>query len=163
VDTNHTSVFDWTIPAGFATGLHAHRVQEETFFVLEGECEWWIGAKAIRATPGTFLFIPPGTPHNITNVGDKPARVLMTVSPPGHEGYFVELAKLPANGAPDPTALAALRDRLDTDQLTRFIQRSARFCALRPTLGSCCALLPAAGRASSPRFAARVVFDGVCG
>jgi quercetin dioxygenase-like cupin family protein len=40
-DTKHTSMFDGTIPAGFATGLHVHRVQEETFYVLEGECEWW--------------------------------------------------------------------------------------------------------------------------
>ena len=30
-DTKYTSMFDWTIPAGFATGLHVHRVQEETF------------------------------------------------------------------------------------------------------------------------------------
>src|SRR5271154_2573308 len=39
-DTRHTSMFEWTIPAGFATGLHVHRVQEETFYVLDGECEW---------------------------------------------------------------------------------------------------------------------------
>ena len=83
-----------------------------------------VGEKTIRATPGTFLFIPPGTPHNITNVGDKPARVLMTVSPPGHEGYFVELAKLAAHGAPDPKALAALRDRYDTDQLSTLTTRA---------------------------------------
>jgi hypothetical protein len=25
-DTKHTSMFDWTIPAGFATGRHVHRV-----------------------------------------------------------------------------------------------------------------------------------------
>ena len=67
-DTKHTSMFDWTIPAGFATGLHVHRVQEETFYLLEGECEWHVGDKTIRATPGTYLFIPPGVPHNITNV-----------------------------------------------------------------------------------------------
>lgn len=76
-------MFDWTIPAGFATGRHVHRVQEETFYVLEGECEWHVGDKTIRATPGTYLFIPPGVPHNITNVSEKPAAVLMTVSPPG--------------------------------------------------------------------------------
>ncbi|HET7411822.1 MAG TPA: cupin domain-containing protein, partial [Pararhizobium sp.] len=63
-DTRHTSMFDWTIPAGFATGRHVHRVQEETFYVLEGECEWYVGDKTIRATPGTYLFIPPGVPHN---------------------------------------------------------------------------------------------------
>jgi quercetin dioxygenase-like cupin family protein len=117
-DTKHTSMFDWTIPAGFATGRHVHRVQEETFYMLEGECEWHVGEKLIRATPGTYLFIPPGVPHNITNVSERPARVLMTVSPPGHEHYFEELAKLAANGSPDPEALSGLRDRYDTDQLS---------------------------------------------
>src|SRR5215471_14717158 len=96
--TRHTSMFDWTIPAGFATGLHVHRVQEETFYVLEGECDWQVGNERVHATPGTYLFLPPGVPHNIANASDKPARVLMTVSPPGHEHYFEELADIVARG-----------------------------------------------------------------
>jgi len=118
-DTKHTSMFDWMIPAGFATGLHVHRVQEETFYVLEGECAWHVGEEVVHATAGTFLFIPPGVPHNITNVSDKPARVLMTVSPPGHEHYFEELAKLVSSGSrPSAEAVSALRGRYDTDQLS---------------------------------------------
>ncbi|QKD06439.1 cupin domain-containing protein [Mesorhizobium loti] len=123
-DTKHTSVFDWTIPTGFATGLHVHRVQEETFYLLDGECVWQVGDKTIHATLGTFLFIPPGVPHNITNVSEKPARVLMTVSPPGHEHYFEELAKLAERGSPDPKMLANLRDRYDTDQLSTLTTRA---------------------------------------
>lgn len=118
-NTKHTSMFDWTIPARFATGRHVHRVQEETFYVVEGECEWQIGEETVRATPGTFVFIPPGVPHNIANVTDKPARVIMTVSPPGHEHYFEELAKLASTGRPpDTEAIADLRRRYDTDQLS---------------------------------------------
>ena len=123
-DTRHTSMFDWTIPAGFATGRHVHRVQEETFYVLEGECVWHVGETTVRATPGTYLFIPPGVPHNITNVSEAPARVLMTVSPPGHEHYFEELADLAARGAPDPQALHDLRGRYDTDQLSTLTTRT---------------------------------------
>ncbi|WP_163525897.1 cupin domain-containing protein, partial [Klebsiella oxytoca] len=52
-DTRHTSMFEWTIPAGFSTGLHVHRVQEETFYVLEGECDWQVGDRRVHATPGT--------------------------------------------------------------------------------------------------------------
>jgi quercetin dioxygenase-like cupin family protein len=112
-------MFDWTIPAGFATGRHVHRVQEETFYMLEGECEWNVGDQVVHATPGTYLFIPPGVPHNITNVSQKPARVLMTVSPPGHEHYFEELAKLAdRSGSPDAKAVDELRARYDTDQLS---------------------------------------------
>jgi quercetin dioxygenase-like cupin family protein len=118
-DTRHTSMFEWTIPAGFSTGLHVHRVQEETFYVLEGECEWQIGNERVLATPGTYVFLPPGVPHNIGNASDKVARVLMTVSPPGHERYFEELAETVARGgAADPATIAELRARYDTDQLS---------------------------------------------
>jgi quercetin dioxygenase-like cupin family protein len=123
-DTKHTSMFDWTIPPGFATGRHVHRVQEETFYMLEGKCEWHVGGDVIRATSGTYLFIPPGVPHNITNVSDKAARVLMTVSPPGHEHYFEELAKLTAKGAPDAKTISQLRARFDTDQLSALTTRA---------------------------------------
>ncbi len=118
-DSKRTCMFDWTMPAGFSTGLHVHRVQEETFYVLEGECEWQVDGQLVSATPGTYLFLPPGVPHNIRNVGDKPARVLMTVSPPGHERYFEELAKVAAlGGPPDANVIAELRSRYDTDQLS---------------------------------------------
>lgn len=118
-DTRHTSMFEWTIPPGFFTGLHVHRVQEETFYVLEGESDWQVGSERVRATPGTYLFLPPGVPHNIGNVSDRIARVLMTVSPPGHERYFEELAETVARGgAADPVTIAQLRARYDTDQLS---------------------------------------------
>lgn len=124
-DTKHTSMFDWTIPAGFATGLHVHRVQEETFYLLEGECEWWVGERVVRATPGTFLFVPPGVPHNITNVSAAPARVLMTVSPPGHEHYFKKLAELAAQGRHrDTNAVGELRAGYDTLQLSSLTAKS---------------------------------------
>jgi len=118
-DTKHTSMFDWTLPPGFSTGTHVHRVQEETFYVLEGEGEWTIGGELIRAKPGAYVFIPPGVPHNIANVSDKPMRMIMTVSPPGHEHYFEELADLAKSGGrPDANAIAELRSRYDTKQLS---------------------------------------------
>ena len=118
-DTSHTSMFEWTVPPGFSTGLHVHRVQEETFYVLDGECEWRIGGRTIRAAPGAYVFIPPGVPHDIANVSDRPARMIMTVSPPGHEHYFEELARLVVDGRkPDPAAIGDLRARYDTDQLS---------------------------------------------
>lgn len=119
-DTKHTSMFEWTVPPGFTTGRHIHRVQEETFFVLEGECEWHIDDQKIVAMPGTYVFIPPGVPHDIGNSSSSPARMIMTVSPPGHEHYFEELVKLVAQSSPpDADAIAELRARYDTTQLSK--------------------------------------------
>jgi quercetin dioxygenase-like cupin family protein len=117
-DTKHTSMFDWTIPAGFSTGLHVHRVQEETFYVLDGECTWQIGDENVHAVAGTYVFIPPGVQHNIGNTSNAPARVIMTVSPPGHEHYFEELSEMVGRGKPDTNEIAALRRRYDTDQIS---------------------------------------------
>jgi hypothetical protein len=48
----------------------------------------------------------------------------MTVSPPGHEHYFEELAKVVARGRkPDTGAIAELRSRYDTDQLSGLATR----------------------------------------
>ena len=55
-DTKHTSMFDWTLPAGFSTGTHVHRVQEETFYVLEGECEF------VEVLKGPAPMPPEGCP-----------------------------------------------------------------------------------------------------
>ena len=94
-------------------------MQEETFYVLEGECEWQVGDQLVHASPGTYVFIPPGVPHNIANASDKPARMIMTVSPPGHEQYFEELVKLVTrHGPPDADAISKLRARFDTEQLS---------------------------------------------
>jgi quercetin dioxygenase-like cupin family protein len=118
-NTKHTSMFDWMMPPRFSTGLHVHRTQEETFYVVDGKCEWQVGDRHVRATPGAFLFIPPGVLHNIANATDKPTRVLMTVSPPGHENYFEELAKAVTRDAtPDAKVIAELRRRYDTDQIS---------------------------------------------
>jgi quercetin dioxygenase-like cupin family protein len=125
-DTKHTSMCDRTMPPRFSTSLHVHRTQEEIFYVLDGECDWQVGDRRIRATPGTFVLIPPGVPHNIANATDKPARVLMTVSPPGHENYFEELAKaVSGDSPPDAKAIgriaAARRHRpiISTEKLER--------------------------------------------
>ena len=78
--TKHTSMFHWTVASGFSTGLHVHDVQEETFYVLEGECEWQIGEEQVKAGPGTYVFIPPGVPHSIGNASGRRAAMLMTVT-----------------------------------------------------------------------------------
>ena len=117
--TSHTSMFEWEIPPGFATGLHVHKVQEETFYVLDGQCEWFVNGEQIQASRGTYVFIPPGVPHNITNASASPATVLMTVSPPGHEHYFEELSLILESGVPpDPQTIGELRARYDTQQLS---------------------------------------------
>jgi uncharacterized RmlC-like cupin family protein len=65
------------------------------------------------------VFVPPGVPHAFANRGAAPSRLLLILSPPAHDRYFDELAEiLAADGPPDSEAIAALRKRYDTEQLS---------------------------------------------
>ena len=110
-----------TVP-GFDTGLHVHTKLEETFYVLEGEFELRAGNDVRRGLPGTLMFVPPGVPHAFSNRSDSPARLLILLSPPGHDRYFVELAEILApDGPPNTDAIAALRRKYDTEQLSSLV------------------------------------------
>jgi len=116
------SCVEFAAAAGFDTGLHVHTKLEEAFYVLAGEFELRAGDQARRARPGTLVFVPPGVPHAFSNPTDEPARLLLLMSPPGHDRYFAELADiLKRSGPPDTDAIAALRLRYDTKQLSGLV------------------------------------------
>lgn len=134
------SVFEAEVQPGFDVGAHRHRHAEELFYILQGELEllafqprsttaadWrtWesdSGAKVVRGGPGSVMFVPPGCPHAFYNPGPAPVRMLFLLSPPGHERYFEEMGELLAGSEPpDQAAIAALRARHDTHQLTPLV------------------------------------------
>jgi quercetin dioxygenase-like cupin family protein len=105
---------------GFSTGDHVHSRIEEIFYVVEGEFQIRAGERILRAHPGDFVLVPPGVPHGFGNPESGPAKMVLLISPAGvHEQYFEELAELLAkSGPPDIAAIAALRKRYDTEQVS---------------------------------------------
>ena len=118
-DSVGASTFEFLAMPGFDTGSHYHSKIEEQFYVIDGEMELRVGDRLINGRPGSFVTVPTGLAHAFANRSDSPARMLVVATPPGHEGYFAELAEILAHpGAPDPDAIAALRARYDTTQVS---------------------------------------------
>ena len=119
-NSNHMSVFEIAVAPGFDVGAHVHTAIEEAFYVLEGSLNLQVGDETGTGIgPGSFMFVPKGAAHRFWNDTDKPARILFTCSPPGHERYFEELAEiLRRPGPPDVDAIDSLRARYDTQQLS---------------------------------------------
>ena len=62
---------------------------------------------------------PPRVAPAFANRTDAPARSPRITSPPGHDRYFDELAEILAvEGPPDSNAIAELRRRYDTEQIS---------------------------------------------
>ena len=118
------SLTEWNALPGFDTGLHIHDRLEETWFVLSGELEFRVGDETFTAGAGTTVFVPPHVPHAFANRSGSEATFLLTLSPPGHDRYFDELADiLAADGPPDADTIAALRQRYDTRQIETLATR----------------------------------------
>jgi mannose-6-phosphate isomerase-like protein (cupin superfamily) len=113
------SCTEWVAAPGFDTGLHVHERLEETWYVLDGELEFRLGDETVNAAAGACVLVPPHIPHAFANRSQAPAKFLLMMSPPTHDRYFVELAEiLRRSGPPDSEAIAALRARYDTRQLS---------------------------------------------
>ncbi|MDQ3817144.1 MAG: cupin domain-containing protein [Acidobacteriota bacterium] len=88
----------------YATDLHRHNFTDEAYYVLEGTLTVYVGGKIHKLGPGSYLFIPKGTPHAQGNLGKTPVKVLLTVTPGGFEGFMrdrAELIKRTPRGSPD--------------------------------------------------------------
>jgi quercetin dioxygenase-like cupin family protein len=68
---------------------HVHEDHTDSFYVLEGEVEFTIGAEVVRAGPGTWVAAPAGVRHGFSIPGPNRARFL-NIHAPG-EGFIGRL------------------------------------------------------------------------
>lgn len=76
--------------------LHVH-TEDELIYTLEGTFRIKLGTVIQNADPGSFVFIPAGTPHTWQNIGDRQARFFATIMPAAtaFEEFFLRYARLP--------------------------------------------------------------------
>jgi quercetin dioxygenase-like cupin family protein len=90
------TALDVAVPPGQGPPLHLHHEQDEAVYVLEGNVRWKLGEELSASREGSFVFIPRGLAHCFQNVGDAPARLMITFMPAGMESFFELQAHLSA-------------------------------------------------------------------
>jgi quercetin dioxygenase-like cupin family protein len=80
------ALLESTGPAGDHTPLHVHHLDDEGFYVLEGELTVWVGDEMHVLRAGESILAPRGVPHTV-RVGDREARWLVTSTPAGFEAF----------------------------------------------------------------------------
>lgn len=107
------SVVEWVSEPGISgTLLHIHGATDEAFYVPEGTFGFRAGERTFEGAPGAFVFVPKGLEHAYWNEGATPARMLITISPPGFKRYFEELAEGLAAAGDDAEAAMRVRKAL---------------------------------------------------
>jgi quercetin dioxygenase-like cupin family protein len=83
-------VMEALVPPGGGPPPHIHHNEDETFYMVEGECSITIGNRIVHARAGDFVSVPRGTVHCFSNDGTTTARMIVTFTPSGMEGFFEE-------------------------------------------------------------------------
>ena len=75
------------LPPGYATGMHFHEQQEETYFVHQGRVEFRFGDGSSHVVgAGGMARVDPSTPRGMRNVGQDAAVVVVAGGKDGYVG-----------------------------------------------------------------------------
>jgi quercetin dioxygenase-like cupin family protein len=108
------------VPPGGGPPPHIHSREDETFYVLEGQIEVLLGEETIVAGSGDFVNVPRGTVHCFRNTGSETARMVLTFTPAGIEGFFEETLE------PAPTGSQDVPDNVE-EVATRYVDAAPRY------------------------------------
>ena len=78
------------VPPGGGPPPHIHWNEEETFYIVEGQCSIRLGEETVLAGAGDFVNVPRGTVHCFHNEGTETMRMILTFTPAGMERFFEE-------------------------------------------------------------------------
>lgn len=60
---------------------HVHQVQEQVYYMLEGEGMLTLDERRVLMRKGDYVFVPPGVRHSFTNHGTVPLVFLVVTTP----------------------------------------------------------------------------------
>jgi mannose-6-phosphate isomerase-like protein (cupin superfamily) len=85
-------ILEVAVPPGHATGVHAHH-GDEHHVVLSGRWRMTQGDHAVELGPGDYLAWDPAVPHDVENIGDDVARILIVYPRRGRRSAEEERAR----------------------------------------------------------------------
>ena len=89
------SLIHLTATPGFASPYHLHHMEDEAFYVLDGEFTFFCAEKKTVLGAGGYILLPRGVPHGLRCSSEKDSRLLIHVVPGadvGFVGMMLEMA-----------------------------------------------------------------------
>ncbi|PGZ90663.1 quercetin 2,3-dioxygenase [Bacillus sp. AFS029533] len=107
--------------------LHVHELEDETFYVLEGEITFFIGDQTILAKAGDYVFAPRGIPHTF-KVCSEETQFIVTAYPSGFDQFVKELSEPFYKGFKKP------EDPPSAKKIQKLIEVSKKYKISYPTI-----------------------------
>ena len=104
------TTFEEDVPPGLGPPLHIHLNEHEFFYVLKGTIRFRCDEATLELGAGGSVVIPPGSVHAFRNIGEETARIVVTLTPGGGDGFFRE-AEAQGLGPGDKEAIDRLAQK----------------------------------------------------
>ena len=82
------SIVELSMPPGNGPGMHIDTRWDESWYVIEGTFEFYLGGEQIEAVAGNFAYARKGIPHSFRNIGKTVGKIMMIAVPSGVENFF---------------------------------------------------------------------------
>lgn len=103
------AMFTDTTPPGGGPPPHFHLQEDEWWYVLEGQPEFFDGERWFPVAPGDAVYMPKNSLHTFRNAGNGPLRQIIHTAPGGFEHFFRKSeAEFAKGGAPDLARICAI-------------------------------------------------------
>ncbi len=99
------AIFEQTaISQGRGIPLHVHHLQDEIFYIIDGEYYFQVGEEKHHLSAGDSIFLPRKVPHSWIQVSEK-GKATLILQPAGKlEEFFVTVAALKTEPTPEEMA-----------------------------------------------------------
>ncbi len=81
-------------PSGFTAPMHRHKLEDESFYVLEGEITFFLEDERLVVGAGGFAFLPRGHAHGFQITSEEPLRAISIFTPGGFEAFFEDVGEI---------------------------------------------------------------------
>lgn len=114
---NKISSIEQTVSPGAGSPPHILRDADKMIYVIDGKFLLRNGDQNIEGEAGTMVYIPKGVIHNFKNIGTENGKILVTLTPGGHEDFLYELSNRLENEKPTPQLMQEVGARHNVEMV----------------------------------------------
>ncbi len=114
---NKISSIEQIVSPGAGSPPHILHDADKMIYVIDGKFLLRNGYQNIEGEAGTMVYITKGVIHNFKNIGDFPGKILVTLTPGGHEDFLYELSNRLKNEKPTPQLMKEVGARHNVEMV----------------------------------------------
>jgi quercetin dioxygenase-like cupin family protein len=111
------TIIEQEVSCGAGSPAHICNREDKVIYIAEGKFMLMADGHKYIADKGANIFIPRGTMHNFKNIGTQTGRLLVTLTPGGHEHFLKDLSQTVKVYGKDPRAIKEVAQKYDVEIL----------------------------------------------